>query len=360
MRSRLPRVSASLVARLVGVAALLALAGAGTARAQDTRTIRFESSDIAVFNYVGTLRVSGSTSGSAEAVVALRGDNRDQLEITRGDVRGRESLRVRYPDGLIRSPDRARGRTMTWVRDDGTWGDGDGRRGRRVEISNDSRALDASADIELRVPRGTTARVYLLAGRVDVRNVEGELHVDVAAASISALGTRGALWLDTGSGEVDVSDAQGDLSLDIGSGNVTVRNARGGRLNADTGSGDVTLDGITFETGNFDTGSGNVRVTNAEVQRSVFDTGSGDVLGSFRTSPASISMDSGSGDVTVELPKDAGLQVNLSTSSGDISTDFPIQVTRQSRRSLRGTIGDGRGRLDVESGSGDLRLRIRP
>jgi lia operon protein LiaG len=332
---------------------------ARTAGAQDRRTVQFETRDIAVYNFVGTLRVTGSSDSRAEAAVTMLGRDRARLDVSVSDVRGRETLRVRYPEGAIRSPDAMRGRTTSWVRTDGTWGDRNGSRGRRVEITNSANALDASADIELRVPRGVTTRVYLLAGRVDVRNVDGELHVDVAAANVSASGGRGPLWLDTGSGDVDVRDTEGDLHLDTGSGDVTVRNARGDVLDADTGSGDVTFDGISFESGRFDTGSGDVRVSDAELGRAEFDTGSGGVFGSFRTTPESLAMDSGSGDVTVELPRNAGTEVSISTSSGRITTDFPIAVTRQSRRSLRGTIGDGSASLKIDAGSGNVRLRTR-
>lgn len=301
-RARLATRPAAALTRHSAFALLAATLATTVLPAQDTRTVQFESRDVAVYNFVGTMRVVGSSGDRAEAVVTLRGADRGVLTLAHNEVRDRESLRVRYPDRAIRSPNR--GRSTAWVRDDGTWGGSSDRRGgRRVELSNSSNALDASADIELRVPRGTSARVYLLVGAVDVRNVAGELHVDVSSASISAVGSRANLWLDTGSGAV--------------------------------------------------------RVLNASLRRASFDTGSGRVIGSFRNTPESISMDSGSGDVTVELPADAGLTLDLSTSSGKITSDFPVTVSSQSRRSLRGTIGDGRGRLEVDSGSGDLRLQIR-
>jgi DUF4097 and DUF4098 domain-containing protein YvlB len=48
--------------------------------------------------------------------------------------------------------------------------------------------------------------------------------------------------------------------------------------------------------------------------------------------------------------------VEIETSSGDIETDFPLQVTRHSRDHLMGRIGDGNGRIAIETGSGEVRL----
>ena len=52
----------------------------------------------------------------------------------------------------------------------------------------------------------------------------------------------------------------------------------------------------------------------------------------------------------------AGGTVDLQSSSGDIESAFEISTTRIERDTLRGTFGDGRGRIAVETGSGDVSL----
>ena len=49
-------------------------------------------------------------------------------------------------------------------------------------------------------------------------------------------------------------------------------------------------------------------------------------------------------------------EVEIETASGEIETDFPIQVTRHARDHMVGTIGNGVGRVAIETGSGDVRL----
>lgn len=64
------------------------------------------------------------------------------------------------------------------------------------------------------------------------------------------------------------------------------------------------------------------------------------------------------GSITLELPAGLNAEVHASTVSGRIDSDFPIMVTGQvSRRSLRGTIGEGGPELRVSTVNGSIRLR---
>lgn len=48
--------------------------------------------------------------------------------------------------------------------------------------------------------------------------------------------------------------------------------------------------------------------------------------------------------------------VDIETGSGGIDTDFALTVNRYERRHIAGKIGDGRGRIRIESGSGGVKL----
>jgi DUF4097 and DUF4098 domain-containing protein YvlB len=105
-----------------------------------------------------------------------------------------------------------------------------------------------------------------------------------------------------------------------------------------------------------DTGSGDVRLTAVTSPRVSLEAGSGQISADLRRDIASLEVETGSGDIAIRAPASLGAEVEIETSSGDIETDFPLQVTRHSRDHMVGTIGDGKGTIAIETGSGGIKL----
>jgi hypothetical protein len=312
----------------------------------------------AVWNLAGAVAVTGG--GSTLSVEVSRGGaDAGQLQVATGSIDldqdrvGRvDALRILYPGDEIEYEG---GGTELRVRDDGTFYRGH-ERGRKVKIRQDGGGLDAHADLDIRVPDGRTLLVYLAAGEVVVTNVDGDLTVSSGSADIRTSGTSGRLVLDTGSGDVNLEEARGDVKVDTGSGDVVARSVSGGGLKVDTGSGDVVGASVTVGDFNVDTGSGDVGFEGVEATVFATDTGSGDVEVVFLASPDEVSVDTGSGDVTLTFPSSWQSRVELDTSSGDIHTDFPMAVKEMDDDYLRGQVGSGEGSLEIDTGSGDIRL----
>lgn len=363
---KLPAESSSVRPLLAGLfAATAALAPPADAPAQ-TETVRLAGSTVAMYNLAGEVTLSPGTGSDVVVTVRRQGADASRLrvesgplDVGRGDRGEIETLRVIYPADRIRY-DGMRGRTTLRVRDDGTFwgGDGRGRRGAEVEISNRGDGLEASADLEVAVPRGRQVVVLLAAGAITARNVDGNLHLDTGSGSIMTGGTRGELSLDTGSGDVTVDGAEGEVNVDTGSGNVEVRDVNGPDLLVDTGSGNVRVEGIEAADIEIDTGSGDVVLLGARTGVVGVDTGSGDVTVETVAGSASIHVDTGSGDVTVSVPSDYAGDVRLETSSGRMATDLPITLLRRSDDEIAGRIGEGGdARIEIDTGSGDIRIR---
>jgi len=336
------------------------------ARAQNSERIAFSGKNIAIYNLVGQLRVTGGNS-SAVARVTRRGRDASRLTLGTGTVDGFEALRVVYPSDRITLADSRGRRTRTEmrVRDDGTFGNRyeTGRasnrfsEGRRVRIGDEGGGLEAAADIELQIPNGVTVRLHVAFGDVTVTNVRGDIAVDVSGGAVHSTDTQGTLTIDTGSGDATITNASGMLSLDTGSGDVIARNISGAGLLIDSGSGNVTLEGCSSTKIRIDTGSGNLRASGMTTRSLSMDTGSGDVVLGLLNSPDTITIDSGSGDVTLHLPANFSATLNIDTGSGGITSDFPVQMTSKVRDTMIGRIGNGEGRLVIETGSGSVRLR---
>jgi hypothetical protein len=332
---------------------------AGASAQTEHRTVSGER--VAIYNLAGRLRLEPGTGNEVTVDIARGGPDASRLSVSTGTIRGAETLRILYPSNQIVYPAlQRRTRTQLRVDEDGTFDDRrsgwDWRGGDRVDIRDAGSGLDAHADLVVRVPKGHLIVVHWGVGDATITNVDGDVRVSVAAASVAAEHTRGTLQLDTGSGGVTVTDAQGTVNLDTGSGGVTVTGVRGDDLRLDTGSGSVRGGDIDVRSLKADVGSGGLQLTHVKSERVSADVGSGGLELDLTALVSDLTVDAGSGGVTIRLPAAQGAELDIETGSGGIVSDFAIQTNRMSRNHVRGRIGDGRGRIKIESGSGTVRL----
>ena len=346
--------------RWTGLAILTLHLPLASLAAQQAERYSIPGGDVAIYNLAGEVKVEPG-SGVVTAELTRGGADAVKLKVLRGEIDGWEALRVVYPADRIQYSRLSEGSsTQLRVRDNGTFGDehdGEGKqRGRRITITGKGGGLDAHADLRVTVPPGKRVAIYLAVGKVSVTNVDGDLWVNASAAPVTTSGTRGELNVDVGSGAVQVTEARGELSVDTGSGVVSVSGVRGEKISIDTGSGDVTASDVRSNELSIETGSGDIEVTGLVAPQVSLETGSGSVTADVQGEVWNVNVQTGSGDVTLKLPQNLGAEVDIETSSGDIETDFSVSVTRHARDHLTGRIGDGQGKIAIETGSGGIKL----
>jgi hypothetical protein len=330
-----------------------------TLRAQQAERVVLEGRNVAIYNLAGRMRVEGGTGDRVVVEVTRGGRDAARLRLETGELRGRMTLRVRYPSDRIRYDGGDwNGRTTLRIDDDGTFGDSQGRWDdlRRVEIDSDGGGLDAHADLRVIVPRGTTLALRHGVGLTTVDNVEGTLSVEVHAAGVRVSHVRGSLSVETGSGGAEISDVTGALTAESGSGGLTIDGVRGGALTLEVGSGGLRGSAIDVPELEAEAGSGGIRLRGVRTNRLRVETGSGGSDVELLAAPADVSIETGSGGVTLRMPPTTSAAVEIETGSGGIETDFEVRQTRLERRALRGTIGSGSGRIRIEAGSGKVHL----
>jgi hypothetical protein len=196
---------------------------------------------------------------------------------------------------------------------------------------------DARFDVTVEVPRRFDAAIDVGSGSVDVGPLTGDLRVDTGSGSVRVADVDGErVVLDTGSGSVHAHALRGDVEIDTGSGSVRVESVDG-ELAVDTGSGSVDV-GLVRGPVLVDTGSGGVELALAGA--------------------APVEIDTGSGSVSLGLPRDAGFDVAVEASSVRIDEALGFRG-RNERGRAEGQIGRGGPDIDVETGSGTVRLRTR-
>ena len=335
--------------------------------AQQPERYAMSDEEVAIYNLAGQVRLEPGTGGEVIVQVTRGGADAAKIKVVQGKRDGVESLRFIYPGDRIQYGGTSSGggsSTQLRVREDGTFGDQDDddhdrdrkKEGHSVTIASSGGGLDAHAGLRIAVPTGRQVSVYLAVGEVSISNVNGNLHIDAASAPVHATNTRGDLEIDVGSGMVQVTQARGELSVDTGSGGVTASDVRGESISIETGSGDVTATNLNSSELSIDTGSGNIEVTGLKAPQVSLETGSGSVTADLSGELWNVRVETGSGDVTLKVPPTLAAEVDIETSSGDIETDFEVAVTRHARDHMTGRIGEGGGKIDIETGSGGIKL----
>lgn len=187
-----------------------------------------------------------------------------------------------------------------------------------------------------------------------------ELEAVSADVNVSGIKDGDRIKLDSVSGDVDVQATTGRLDITTVSGDVDFT-GRVERVEAESVSGDLTLRGIEGEL-SIDTVSGEAKITNSRLRQIDGGSVSGDIefdvelLGS-----ADVDIETMSGELTLTFPASLSATVNAETFSGSLHADFPVKITDESGpgSQMHGKLGNGDARIDLESFSGDIRLRKR-
>lgn len=167
---------------------------------------------------------------------------------------------------------------------------------------------DASLRFEVRVPRSVRFNFD---------------KISTASGDLKAEEITGSVEMQTASGDVTLSGVSGEIRASSASGTVKVRDAAG-NVNASSASGDVDVELTRVE------GEGDMRFSTA------------------------------SGNVHVRLPSSIDARVEMSTVSGSLETDLPIEVRKDQYgpgRRARGQLGGGSRLLKISSASGDVSLK---
>jgi hypothetical protein len=319
---------------------------------------RLQGSEVAVYNLAGQVEIVAGSGSEVVVEVRRGGSDASRIQLETMNVRGAEALVLRYPDDRVVYPEMGRSsNTQIRVRDDGTFfGGGDRPRGDQVRISGSGRGMEAWADLRISVPRGQRFALYLAVGESEMSGVDGNILIDTGSGPVRVTDGQGQVNVDTGSGRVWVDGFRGDVTVDTGSGSVELSQVEGQEVEVDTGSGSVSGSGVTAESFRVDTGSGGVEFGAVSAPDIYVDTGSGRVRLELRSDVDRLVVDTGSGGVVLRVPSSLGAEVEIDTGSGGIDMEAAVEVRTVRRNYLRGVMGDGRGTIRIDTGSGGVRI----
>jgi hypothetical protein len=164
------------------------------------------------------------------------------------------------------------------------------------------------------------------------KSISVSLDVNVPKqTSLDLLTHNGAVQITDITGHVEATTHNGKTTADNVSG-ATVLKTHNGEINCREVSGDTKLE----------THNGGVDVVYSETAPAVCD----------------VSIVTHNGSIHFTSPPGFSAQVDASTHNGSVRTDLPITITGNvSKRSLKGTIGTGEGKLKLETYNGSIKIK---
>jgi DUF4097 and DUF4098 domain-containing protein YvlB len=197
-----------------------------------------------------------------------------------------------------------------------------------------------SIDYEITAPENTAIRTHTGSGDQKVEGLKGNVDLQSGSGDMQLAHLAGDLRFQTGSGNIRGHELSGPARIKAGSGDIEIEEVGPGDVDTRTGSGNITVNGID---GGFhaESGSGNIH-----------GNGSPKNMWSLRT---------GSGNVDLRLPSDAAFDVDISSSSGNVTLGHPVTTTvqgrvQESRKSVVGKVRGGGPVISVHTGSGDVQV----
>lgn len=213
---------------------------------------------------------------------------------------------------------------------------------RAIGISGDAHVTSTSGNVSIeRV--GGRAGARSVSGSVDVSDVSGDVEAGSTSDNVTVEKVRGRVMAATVSGRLVARDVQAGVRASTVSGAIEITAVKGG-ISADSTSGSIVLRDVESDEVRAKSFSGTVRF-----QGRVSDTGR-------------YIFDSFSGEIVIVLPANTSFNLTARTASGDVESDFPMQLGPGSdlssvRRKLEATHGRGGAQFNLTGFSASIKIK---
>jgi Toastrack DUF4097 len=225
-------------------------------------------------------------------------------------------------------------------------------RGPRIEVRarypegdelrrNNRRNVSVSVAINITAPAGTRVRAASISGSLSVRDIKGDVSLESVSGMVRVANGGRVSVAKSLSGDVEVTetDMDGGLEASTASGSIVLRRVKARSLDVGSISGSVVLDDVQCPRVEAQTISGDVRFGGVVSKNSRYD------------------LKSHSGNVQVWVAGGSGFELDATSFSGSVRSEFPMAGDAGNPRrsnALRGVYGDGSAVLDLTTFSGSI------
>lgn len=192
-------------------------------------------------------------------------------------------------------------------------------------------------DYDITTPANTMLAAESGSGDLQLSNLNGTVQAHTGSGSIRADKLGAGSKLETGSGSIEATNLMGSTTLQTGSGDVQAQLGSAGDVVAGTGSGSIKLNDVHGAV-KAETGSGTLEISGQPTSPWKLETGSGDIL--------------------LQVGSNARFTLDAQTGSGSVKTDLPLTMRGSlDKHHVNGTVNGGGPTIKAETGSGDIRIQ---
>lgn len=211
-----------------------------------------------------------------------------------------------------------------------------------------------SISYEIVVPATTQVQSSTGSGNQEVSGIAGPVETGTGSGNVKMSAIGSGVRAHTGSGNIEVDGVKGLLYAQTGSGNIHATNVTGG-FDGHTGSGLLVLEQTAPGSVHAETGSGGLELRNIRGSLQA-QAGSGTIKAEGEAT-GQWSLHTGSGSVELRFPQNASFDLAAHTGSGSINVNLPVTVQGAiGRKDIHGKVGGGGVPVEVQTGSGDIRI----
>lgn len=204
------------------------------------------------------------------------------------------------------------------------------------------------SELFIRVPVDYEVTLGSVSGRLTIGDVGGNLNAASVSGSVKVDQARSDAKLTTVSGRIDISSSRNNVEITSVSGRINAGDVEG-NVNLTSVSGSVKINNVGGKLkSNNVSGATEIKKVLGSAQ---MNSTSGKIVVHYLNDAAEI--ENVSGSVSLGLPRTKGYDFKLSSLSGRITTDFPIEGSI-TRRKIDGTVNGGGKRIALKSMSGSL------
>lgn len=195
------------------------------------------------------------------------------------------------------------------------------------------------AEFDITVPRGLALEITGVSLPVSIAGAAGDVSVSTAEGDIELEGGSGNVALNAVDGMVSVRSANGNIAVNAVDGDVTIGGSAGA-IAVTAVDGTVLLESIDSENVSVNAVDGDISYegTIADGGRYVLSTHDGDLY--------------------VSIPDGANARISVDTFSGELDTDFPVELEGDfGKKRMSFTVGSGKALVELSAFDGTISLK---